>query len=87
MIPYISAGMQNAQPVNVNFSNITKSFANQNVCFTCGFDIKDWHTSATCPRKKQGHQDGFTHLNYMEYECANHLFCRKAMHKTMYLTM
>ncbi len=47
---------------------------NQNVCFTCGFNVKDWHTSATCPRKKQGHQDGFTCSNYMEYESANHQF-------------
>ncbi len=40
--------------------------------------------SATCNKKKPGHQDGFTHYNYMEYECVNHPFCRKAMHKTMY---
>jgi hypothetical protein len=60
MIPYIPAGMQNAQPANARLSNITKSFANQNVCFTCGFDVKDWHMSAICLRKKQGHQDGFT---------------------------
>jgi hypothetical protein len=65
-----------------------KSFANQNVCFTCGFNsIEDWHTSATCPRKKQGPQDRFTCSNYMEYECANHQFCYKVLHKTMYPTM
>jgi hypothetical protein len=87
MIPYILAGMQNTQSVNVHFSNITKSFANQNVCFACGFDVEDWHTSATCPRKKQGHQDGFTPSNYMEYEHTNHQFCCKVMHKTMYPTM
>ena len=79
------------QPAGVNppqrndhFSNIVKTFANQNVCYSCGFDVKDWHTSATCNRKKQGHQDGFTRTNYMEYKRANHPFCRKAMHKTMY---
>jgi hypothetical protein len=87
MIPYIPAGMQNAQPFNVHLSNITISFANQNVCFMCRFNVEDWHTSATCLRKKQGHQDGFTRSNYMEYECANHQFCCKAMHKTMYPTM
>ena len=31
-------------------SNPTKMFANLNVCYFCGFDIKEGHTSATCPR-------------------------------------
>lgn len=86
IIPYIPAGIQPhaQQQPQVRFSNITKNFANQNVCYSCGFDVEDWHTSATCNRKKQGHQDGFTRSNYMEYERANHPFCRKAMHKTMY---
>jgi hypothetical protein len=89
MIPYIPSGAQQQMqpPPNRRFSNIVKLFANQNVCFTCGFDVEDWHTSATCPNKKSGHQDGFTRSNYMEYERANHQFCRKAMHKTMYPSM
>ncbi len=28
------------------YSNITKMFANWNVCYTCGFDIEDGHTLA-----------------------------------------
>jgi hypothetical protein len=87
MIPYIPAGAQQQQvqpPQNPRFSNIVKVFVNQNACFTCGFDVDDWHTSATCPNKKAGRQDGFTCSNYMEYERANHQFCRKGMHKTMY---
>jgi hypothetical protein len=87
MIPYIPAGAQQQQvqpPRKPRFSNIVKLFTNQNACFTCGFDVDDWHTSATCPNKKAGHQDGFTCSNYMEYERANHQFCRKGMHKTMY---
>ena len=89
MIPYIPRGAQQQMqpPPNPRFSNIVKLFANQNVCFTCGFDVEDWHTSATCPNKKSGHQDGFTRSNHMEYEQANHQFCRKAMHKTMYPSM
>ena len=34
----------------VAFSNLTNAFANWNVCYTCGFDIKDGHKLVTCPR-------------------------------------
>ncbi len=85
IILYIPTGVQPPlRQQNPNFSNIAKMFANKNVCFTCGFDVDDWHTSTTCNRKKPGHQGGFTCSNCMEYERANHPFCRKAMHKTMY---
>ncbi len=87
MIPYIPMGVH--PPLQQQYpkhSNIINTFTNQNMCYTCGFDVEDWHTSATCNCKKLGHQDGFTHSNYMEYACANHLFCRKAMHKTMYFS-
>jgi hypothetical protein len=82
MIPYMPAGIhQPLQQQYLKYSNIDKTFANQNMCYTCGFDVEYWHTSATCIRKKPGHQDGFTRSNYMEYARANHPFCRKAMHK------
>ena len=68
------------------YSNKTKHFCNQNVCYTCGFDVEDWLTSATCPHKKQGHQDGFTHANYTQYEQAGYPFSKKVMHKTVYLS-
>jgi hypothetical protein len=87
LIPYILAGIQPVQPQNPCYSNVVKQWANQNICFSCGFDVKDWHNSSSCPRKKPGHQDGFTCTNYLEYERANHQFCRKAMHKTMYPNM
>ena len=88
-IPYIPAGAQHGNgrarnSSNPMFSNIVKDFANQNVCFSCGFDVDDWHNSATCTSRKPGHQVGFTRSNWQEYERANHQFCRKAMHKTMY---
>jgi hypothetical protein len=83
VIPYIPAGFNPPQQ-NQRFPNIIHFFVNQNVCYTCGFDVEDWHTSATCNKKKPGHQDGFTRSNYMEYEHANHPFCCKAMHMTMY---
>jgi hypothetical protein len=87
LIPYIPAGIQPIQPQNPCYSNVVKQWANQNVCFSCGFDVEDWHNSSSCPRKKPSHQDGFTRTNYLEYEQANHQFCRKAMHKTMYPNM
>ncbi len=87
LIPYILAGIQPIQPQNPCYSNVVKQWANQNVCFSCRFDVEDWHNSSSCPPKKPGHQDGFTRTNYLEYEQANHQFCRKAMHKTVYPNM
>ena len=66
MIPYIPAGVQPQPLPNPRYSNMVKQWANQNVCFSCGFDVDDGHTSATCTRKKAGHQDGFTCSNYLE---------------------
>ena len=49
-IPYIPAQYQPNQqaPPVPKFSNIVKDYANTNVSFTHGFDVEDWHTSATC---------------------------------------
>jgi hypothetical protein len=41
--------MQPLQKRNANYSNIYKRYNNWNVCFLCGFDIEDGHTSQTCP--------------------------------------
>jgi hypothetical protein len=40
---------QAAKPPNPPHSNIVKKYANWNVCFLCGFDIEEGHTSQTCP--------------------------------------
>ena len=67
------------------FSNTMKQFSNWNVCFTCGFDVADWHTSATCPAdwRKNTHQDGFTRANAQQYMTAGHKPCTKGMHKNV----
>jgi hypothetical protein len=67
------------------FSNTTKYFPNWNVCFSCGFDVEDWHTSATCPAdwRKQHHQDGFTRANAQQYITAGYKPCQKGMHKNV----
>ncbi len=51
---------------NASFqSNLTKRYANWNVCWSWGFDVEDGHTSATCPThwRKTNHQVGFTRGN------------------------
>jgi hypothetical protein len=68
LIPYIPANIHPVQHQNPCYSNVVKQWANQNICFSCGFDVEDWHNSSSCPRKKPGHQDGFTRTNYFEYE-------------------
>ncbi len=67
------------------FSNTTKHFPNWNVCFSCGFDVEDWHTSAACPMdwRKQHHQEGFTCANAQQYITAGYKPCQKGMHKTV----
>eukprot|EP00804_Cyclotella_cryptica_P017054 CCRYP_003287-RA/>CCRYP_003287-RA protein AED:0.71 eAED:0.62 QI:0/0/0/0.66/0/0/3/0/204 len=42
------------------------------MCFSCGFDVKGWHTSAICCNKKPGHQDGCTRENAQAYKDAGH---------------
>jgi hypothetical protein len=49
------------------FSNMNNIHNNWNVCFSCGFDIKDGHTSSTCPFKKWNHQDQFAHKNAQQF--------------------
>jgi hypothetical protein len=43
--------------------NFVKRFTNNNVYYSCGFDVEDGHTSVTCPRewRKTNHQDDIGH--------------------------
>jgi hypothetical protein len=41
LILYIPAGIQPIQPQNPCYSNVVKQWANQNICISCGFDVKD----------------------------------------------
>ena len=75
LVPYILGGMQQ-QPAPTA-PNKKKWYANQNMCYTCGFDVEDWHNSNSCPFKKCGHQNGFTCANYMQYEQAGYPFCKR----------
>ncbi len=44
--PFIAPQMQQHQQP---FSNMVKHHANWNVCYSCGFDVADGHTSMSCP--------------------------------------
>jgi hypothetical protein len=78
--------MQHPTQHNVapQYSNILKKYANWKVCFSCGFDVKDGHTSKTCPApwRQANHQEGFDRSNASEYITAGYGACTKAMHKS-----
>ncbi len=65
---------QQAMPCNAApmYSNIIKKYANWNVCFSCGFDIEDGHTSKTCPApwRRTNHPEGFDRNNAGQYIAA-----------------
>jgi hypothetical protein len=68
---------------NPDYLNIYKRHNNWNVCFSCGFDIKDGHTFATCPFKKANHQQSFSRKNAQQFIAAGYDHCTKGMHKTV----
>ena len=72
---------RNAAPM---YSNIIKKYVNWNVCFSCGFDVKEGHTSKTCPApwRRANHQEGFNRNNTGQHIAAGNNTCTKAMHKS-----
>jgi hypothetical protein len=88
--PYIGGPPGHVTPitgtrVNAPFqSNVTKKHANWNVCWSCGFDVEDGHTSATCPThwRKTDHQVGFTRETAQQWINQGYTPCTKGMHKT-----
>jgi len=82
VLPFTQQAMpRNAAPM---YSNIIKKYANWNVCFSCGFDVKDGHTSKTCPApwRRANHQEGFDRNNSGQYIAAGYDACTKTMHKS-----
>ena len=61
--------------------NPNKNYKNWNMCFSCGYDIPSWHTSATCDNRKQGHQTGCTRENAEQYTAVGNYIRRRAIHK------
>jgi hypothetical protein len=72
---------RNAAPM---YSNIIKGYPNWKVCFSCGFDVEDGHTSKTCPVQwtRANHQEGFDQANSNQYIAAGYDACTKLMHKS-----
>ena len=68
---------------NAEFSNIYKQHNNWNVCFSCGFDVEDGHTSDTCPFKKWNHQVSYTCDKAQQFIAAGYDPCTKGMHKSV----
>jgi hypothetical protein len=68
---------------NAEFSNIYKQHNNWNVCFSCGFDVEDGHTSGTCPFKKWNHQVSYTCDNAQQFIAVGYDSCTKDMHKAV----
>ena len=64
------------------FSNTTKYYNNWNMCFSCGWDLPSWHTSATCDNQLNGHQVRCTRGNAQAYMSTGHRVSRRAIHKT-----
>jgi hypothetical protein len=54
---------------STNAPSPIKRFANLNACFSCGFDVADGHTLATCPFEwcKPNHQVGYARENAATY--------------------
>jgi hypothetical protein len=63
-----------------------KKFVNWNLCFSCGFDVEEGHTSKTCPAnwRKMNHQEGFTRENSRQWINAGYDPCTKGMHKSQF---
>jgi hypothetical protein len=77
----VSAAAQNTAPM---YSNIVKRYSNMNVCFSCGFDVENGHTSQTCPQawRRANHQEAYDRSNAQQYIDAGYNACTKAKHKT-----
>ena len=84
----LTAGTAGQQQV-MRPPNIVKIYNNWNMCYSCGFDVEDTHTSTTCPLhwRKQGHQTGCDRNNYQQYIAQGWKPRMKGAHKTQLPTM
>ena len=68
-----------------NMENPYKKWNNWNACYSCGFDVPKWHTSATCPWecRKDHHQEVYTRDKYEEYVQAGWAPSKVGKHKNI----
>lgn len=69
--------------MNPPHSNITKRYNNWNACYSCGFDVDNWHHSNTCNNRKTSHNKSYTRLNAQEFINHGPRMCTKGIHKTL----
>ena len=91
MVPYSGGGqgipqvggMPQAQRINPPHSNVTKRFSNWNACYSCGFDVANWHNSQTCNNRKPSHNEAYTHTNAQDFlNRGDQGVCTAGIHKT-----
>jgi hypothetical protein len=70
-------GQGQGQTPVAQFTNPVKYFKNWNYCHSCGYDVEDWHYSATCPNPKPNHVWHATRQN----PCDG---CKKGQHKNRF---
>ena len=66
-----------------NQPNPNKWYNNHNYCYSCGYDVPIWHTSATCNARKHHHQEGCTRANKAAYKAAGHYCSERNVHKVI----
>ena len=78
-----------AQNIQPPYSNLTKKFANWNACYSCGFDIPEWHNSQTCPptSRKPDHDVHFTRQNAQQYVNQGYACATRNRHKNVFPQM
>jgi hypothetical protein len=83
--PGTTGALYNPNVQHMTHSNINKLYGNWDACYMCRFDIKDGHTSMTCPQDwhKMTHIKAFTHGNAQTYIAAGYNCCTRGMHKTI----
>lgn len=84
----LTAGTVGTQQV-MRPPNIVKLYNNWNMCYSCGFDVEDTHTLATCPQhwRKAGHQTECNRGNYQQYIAQGWTPRMKGAHKTQLPSM
>lgn len=89
IVPYTGAAHAYPQvggpPPRINppHSNVTKRFNNWNACYSCGFDVADWHMSHTCNNRKPSHDESYTRANaQMFLNRGDPHVCTAGIHKT-----
>jgi hypothetical protein len=77
------------QPQQHPFSNTVKCHANWNVCYSCGFDVADGHTSMSFPAHlcKASHDIYFMCQNVQQYIDLGHPCSTRNKHKTLLSNM